>query len=105
MKDDIKKWVNRAQRRGVQLDAVAYRPDNTKVTIKVSDLSYNGCCICTERTLEVGERIRLVVTELGEIDARVRWSEENRAGVAFIIDSVLVAKRRFKYGASQERRA
>lgn len=99
--NQARNWLDRAQRHDVELEGVAYRPDNTKVQIKLSNISYPGCCMSTDRKLMTGERIRLIVDGLGEIDARVKWSEENKAGTAFVTEAILITKRQFRYGGSQ----
>lgn len=81
----------REPRRNVDLPAVAMFDDLSAVSIKVIDLSYNGCRIQTDLHLKVGAQFTLSVLGLGKMPASVRWSRDNFAGIAFGAEPIVPA--------------
>lgn len=77
-------WARSEQRRGVEIPAIAYRQDGTRMGVLVSDLSYEGCRLAVNREVWTDKQITLVVFELGaEIDATVCWAAEGKVGLRF----------------------
>lgn len=65
--------------------AIAYRQDGARIGVVISDLSYDGCRLNTDKLFEVGEKLTLVIMDLGaEVDATVRWSASSQIGVRFL---------------------
>ena len=79
-------WIDREERRPVKVAATACLPDGGEVLIQLTDISYQGCQVETDRVLPIGSRITLTIPRLGEIAAQVRWSLQGRAGVRFILE-------------------
>jgi hypothetical protein len=73
----------RPDRRVVELSGYALLPDGTTFDAKLLDLSYEGCKIRSEITLEPGAQLKLAVFRRGLIDAEVRWFKDGIAGLVF----------------------
>jgi hypothetical protein len=73
----------REERRVVDLGAMLHRRDGSCRPAAVRDLSYEGCRLSGGEALEPAERLRLVIPALGELEAQVRWSGGNSAGLKF----------------------
>jgi hypothetical protein len=88
-------WSSReAPRRPVRLTAAAQWGDGTALTVEVSNLSYRGCQLCSKQPFTKGETINLVVPNMGQVRAQIRWVKGDRAGARFITgDSVQDARR------------
>ena len=82
----IKAWIARAERRGVHLPGCAHRIDGTSVSVALSDISYDGCCLIAEEAFVPGEPLLVEVTDLGQVEAEVRWVDGTRSGVLFCSD-------------------
>ena len=50
----------------------------------VLNVSKNGCLISTFVDLRLGERLELMVEPLGFVEAEVRWSANNEAGLKIL---------------------
>ena len=86
-------WVERGQRRGVDLAAMAYRSDGSGLPVKLRNISYEGCLLESEAAMAVGERITLALPRMGEIKAQVRWiAEAGKAGAKFVVDEVIAVR-------------
>ena len=86
----IENWVERGLRRGVELAAMAYRHDGSSLSVKLRNISYDGCQLEAESVLSIGEKITLALPRMGEIKAQVRWATaDGMAGARFVIDEVL----------------
>jgi hypothetical protein len=62
-------WVNRQDRRDVELKAVASRADGASMTVTLRNLSYEGCLLTAETVFEIGEKVRIVIPRMGAIKA------------------------------------
>ena len=82
----IEAWIARADRRGVHLPGRAHRIDDTSVAVALSDISYDGCCLIAEEAFVPGEPLLVEVTDLGQVEAEVRWVDGTRSGVLFSSD-------------------
>jgi len=74
---------DRPERRSVELNGHALRPDGRTFEIHVVNLSYDGCAIACSELLEPGLPLKVSVLRLGVVDAEVVWVEEGRAGLVF----------------------
>jgi hypothetical protein len=68
-RDIIEVWIARAERRGVHLPGRAHRIDDTSVSVALSDISYDGCCLIAEESFQPGQRLLVEVTDLGQVEA------------------------------------
>jgi hypothetical protein len=51
---------------------------------RVLNLSRNGCRIATFAALRPGEQLKLMLEPLGLVEAVVRWSDNNEAGLEIV---------------------
>jgi hypothetical protein len=71
----------------MQLPAIAYTSDGSRIGVLVSDLSYDGCCMHTEHSFSPRERFTLVVMTLGaETSDEVKWATNGKVGTRFVYD-------------------
>lgn len=102
MKDEIspreiiEAWIARAERREVHLPGRAHRIDETSVSVALCDISYDGCCLIAEGSFEPGEPLLVEVTDLGQIEAEVRWTDGRRVGVLFSADKHVPVPTKFR---------
>jgi hypothetical protein len=81
--------INRAERHGVDVTALAFRTDGTSFGVSIRNMSYNGCLLVTEAVFAIGEKLRLAVPRMGEFRAQVRWaSNEGKAGAMFVLEEI-----------------
>jgi hypothetical protein len=73
----------RELRRDVDLPAVALLDDGSIVSVKVLNLSYDGCRIEMALALSPGTQFLLSVLGLGKMRATVRWYKDGFAGLSF----------------------
>ena len=78
-------WVKRNDRHEVDPEATVYRADGSSAGVRLSNLSYDGCQL-EGTSLLIGERIRVALPRLGEVEAQVRWvlPVDGSAGVQFL---------------------
>ncbi|HVL79054.1 MAG TPA: PilZ domain-containing protein [Sphingomicrobium sp.] len=81
-------WVSRNDRQDARIDAVIHRTDGDKVTVTLTNLSYEGCRIEAGDTFRIGERVRIAIPRVGTIDAQVRWALDGKAGAQFSSESM-----------------
>jgi len=89
-------WVKR-DRRPASVTGVAYRSDGAWVRVHMTNLSYDGCHLLTDRKFEFGECLTLVMPQMRHLKVQVRWAREGHAGVRFVSDDVQ-AERRARIG-------
>ena len=77
-------WIDRSERRPVRVTAIASLPDGGEISVRLTDISNEGCKLETDDHLPIGSRITLDLPRLGEITAQVRWSLPGRAGIRFV---------------------
>jgi hypothetical protein len=83
----VQEWVGRKDRHVVDVDAVAYRGDGTKASVKLTNLSDGGCRIDSAVEYLVGERLQIAMPRMGYVRVQVRWSAAGSAGAKFLIES------------------
>ena len=89
----VENWIERDQRRGVELAATAIRSDGSSLGVKLRNISYDGCQLEAETLLSIGEKITLALPRMGEIKAQVRWATaDGMAGARFVIENGLAHK-------------
>lgn len=82
-KDDLEGWIDRQGRRPVDFLAFVHRPDGVRRSVRITNLSYDGCEI-DGAAVDVGDAVKLDLTGLGKVDAEVRWTAGNKAGTRFV---------------------
>jgi hypothetical protein len=91
-------WVRRGPRKPARLTASAQWADGKKAPVLVTNLSYLGCRIFTDRDLAKGETLHLTLPGLGEVHAQVRWIRDASAGVKFLTGDSARDLRRARLG-------
>ena len=83
----VAEWVGRKERHPVEIDAVAYRADGTKLPVKLTNFSEQGCRIDAADGFQIGERLSIAVPRMGQMKAKIRWALAGSAGAQFITES------------------
>ena len=85
----LKTWVDRQQRRDVNVAALAFRSDGSSLAVKLRNISYDGCLLAAETMLSVDEKIIVALPGMGEVKAQVRWSSAyGTAGARFLVEEM-----------------
>ena len=77
-------WTVRETRYSVGADATISTSDGRFAPAVVRNLSNNGCRITTALELRNGECVSFVVEPLGRVEAEVRWTDEEGAGLKLV---------------------
>jgi hypothetical protein len=91
-------WSDRQARRTARLQAIGVWADGSSSTVLVSNLSYDGCEMQSNRGFEQGEVVRLALPGRGRIQAQIRWVKDNRAGAKFLTGDSVRDQRRARLG-------
>jgi hypothetical protein len=83
----MEEWAGRKERHPVKIDAVAYRIDGTKISVRLINFSEQGCGIEAIEDFKIGERLSIAVPRMGQLKARVRWALPGSAGAQFVTES------------------
>src|SRR5688572_13594881 len=82
--------VKREDRRDVDVVAVAVRNDGTSQSVRLRNMSYEGCLMEAETGYAIGEKITLALPRMGEIRTQIRWTTaDGRAGVRFLGEGIV----------------
>lgn len=82
-----RRQTSRKERFPVEIDGVVHRTDGSKVSVRVSNFSDQGCRIDTDRDFHIGERLQIAIPRMGQVKAQVRWSLPGAAGTRFLTES------------------
>jgi hypothetical protein len=85
-------------RSGVSLKGSVKVPDGREVAALITNLSYAGCQLLAEAELVVGETILLTIPGRGSMEAQVRWTAGDSAGLQFLLRQSQVEERRARIG-------
>ena len=80
------KWPKREDRRPVRATGTLYLPDGSAVSVRLTDISFDGCQVETDVILPIGHKVKLALPRLGDINAQVRWALPGRAGMRFLLE-------------------
>lgn len=92
-------WIKRNDRQDVDLAADVFRCDGSRFPARLLNISYEGCQLRCEMTLQIGERIKVALPGLGEIGAQVRWALPGRAGAWFLLEETAPDERQARLHA------
>jgi hypothetical protein len=73
-------------------------PDGREFVVLVTNLSYSGCQVLAERQLTVGETVAVSLAGRGSLDAQVRWTAADCAGLEFLLGKSPAEERRVRIG-------
>jgi hypothetical protein len=90
-------WVRR-DRKPASTTGTAYRSDGSALRVHMTNLSYDGCRLLTQDSLDIGETLRLVMPRMQQMDVQVRWVKDNEAGVRFLQNQSARDDRRARIG-------
>lgn len=80
-------WVGRKDRHPVTVEAVIHRADGSITSVKLTNVSDEGCRIETGDDLTIGERLQVAIPGVGQVKAQVRWALAGSAGAQFLVES------------------
>ena len=98
MDRDSDDWVPRGRRQSARLTARAQMPDGTRHTVVVTELSYEGCKLSSNRPFVKGQSLVLSVPGRGEVVAQIRWIKDGWAGAKFVTGDSAKDSRRARLG-------
>jgi hypothetical protein len=98
MEREPRDWSGRGSRRDTRLTAAVFWPDGSSAAVQVSNLSYEGCELCSTRGFRKGETVRIAVPGRGKIAAQIRWVKDNRVGAVFLTGDSATNERRARLG-------
>ena len=98
MKREPADWKLRAGRRSTAIPGWAQRDDGSSVRVLLSNISYEGCHVLAEGDLTVGEVLKVDIPRMGLMEAQVRWSSDDQAGLRFMLGQSGVEARRARIG-------
>jgi hypothetical protein len=73
----------RAHRYKINVPAVLDRKGSDPLNVQMMNVGETGCRLKLPERLSVGTHVMLSIGGLPRLEARVRWSHENAAGLAF----------------------
>lgn len=91
-------WSSRSPRRPTAHQATICLDNGRQVRALVTNLSYDGCQVLAEAELTVGETLILILSDRGSIEAQVRWTADDRAGIKFLTGNSPSEQRRARIG-------
>lgn len=83
----VQEWIGRRDRHPVEIDAVVLRTDGSKVSVRLTNFSDQGCRMEGNAPFHIGEKLRIAVPRMGQVKAQVRWAMSGSAGTRFLIES------------------
>lgn len=98
MEREQQDWIARSARRRVSLSGTVQRADANDVRVLVTDISYLGCKILSDTLFQTGELLAVTVPGLGTVNAQVRWTGGDMAGLTFLVGSSVQEERRARLG-------
>jgi hypothetical protein len=77
-------WIGRKDRQPVQIDAVVHRGDGSEQSVRLTNVSDEGCRIETAGEFRIGEQLEIAIPRFGHLKAQVRWALPGSAGAKFV---------------------
>ncbi len=81
-------WAQRKIRFPVELDALVLRTDGSRVAVRLSNFSDQGCRVESDGDFHVGEKLKIAMPRMGSVRAQVRWCEPGSFGTRFLTETV-----------------
>ena len=85
-------------RNGVSFRGSVKVPGGRDVAALITNISYSGCQVLAEASLVVGEKIMLSIPGRGSMEAQVRWTAGDNAGLQFLLGKSEAEERRARIG-------
>ena len=83
----VHEWVGRKDRQPVEIEAMLYRLDGSRASVKLTNFTEEGCRIESDSDLQIGERLAIALPRMGHIKAQVRWALPGSAGAKFLTET------------------
>ena len=80
-------WTGRRDRLPVEIEAIVQRTNGSRIPVKVSNFSDQGCRVETGEDFRIGERLQIAMPRMGSLKAQVRWCLPGAAGTRFLTES------------------
>ena len=81
--------IHRAPRVATKYQAALTDADGGTIPVIVTDISREGCRLETDGSLEVGEKVEIIVDKYGSYAAQIRWIAGRQAGAMFLDPVIL----------------
>lgn len=91
-------WIDRGLRRSARLTGTALWPNGSRCAVAVTDMSYEGCRLSSNRPFVKGETLTVSVPTLGSVRVQIRWIREGIAGARFLTGDSEKDARRARIG-------
>lgn len=91
-------WIDRGLRRSARLNGTARWPNGLTCPVSVTDMSYEGCRLSSNRPFAKGETLTLSVRDLGSVRVQIRWIRDGVAGARFLTGDSEKDARRARIG-------
>lgn len=91
-------FARRGPRRAASLTAAVHWPDGSTALAVVTNVSYTGCRLVSEKRFTRGETVRLFLPGRGQVHAQVRWVRAGAAGTHFLTGDSSKDARRARIG-------
>jgi len=91
-------WTARGARKSASTTGAAYRSDGSWMRVHMTNISYDGCHLLTEESLDIGETLELRMPRMQHVNVQVRWVNEQQAGVRFLTNANSAEQRRARLG-------
>ena len=98
MEREHRDWFSTSARRNLSLTGICYRADGANLRVLVSNLSYEGCNLLCGQRLIVGEMVKVAVPGLSTVEAQVRWTADEKAGLSFLVGKSALEESRAEVG-------
>jgi hypothetical protein len=96
---EIIDWKARqGARNGVSFRGSVRSPGEREVAALITNISYSGCQLLAETRLVVGETVLLSISGRGSMEAQVRWTAGDSAGLQFLLGKSHAEERRARIG-------
>lgn len=77
-------WVGRKDRNDVDVEAAVLRDDGARVTVRLTNLTQEGCRLESSEQFRIGEHVSIAIARVGNLRAQVRWALPGSAGTQFV---------------------
>ena len=92
-------WKSRQNvRNGVSFRGSVKASEGRAAAALITNISYSGCQLLAETSLVVGETVILTIPGRGSMEAQVRWTAGDSAGLEFLLGHSHAEQRRARIG-------
>ena len=77
-------WIGRKDRQPVAIEAVVVRSDGTEESVRLTNVSDEGCRMEMDGEFLIGEQLEIAIPRFGQMKAQIRWALPGSAGAKFV---------------------